>query len=141
TPVNPDSYYGVSKSFGEDLGRYYVEREGPVERFYALRIGGLLAAAYDHPYGYLERARDRGEDVPDPGTEAYARSARRTQAMWLSRRDCAHLVECCLEDRSHSFSVFYGVSDNSDRWFDLEHARATVGYNPRDDAAEYPLPE
>lgn len=34
----PDSYYGTSKSFGEDLGRYYVENYDAPTQFYALRI-------------------------------------------------------------------------------------------------------
>jgi nucleoside-diphosphate-sugar epimerase len=141
TPRRPDSFYGVSKAFGEDLGRYYVEQVGTPARFYALRIGGLLGPAYDTPYGYAELARDRGEFDLEPGSEAYREHTRRTQAMWLSRRDAAHLVDCCLRADARPFGTFYGVSDNRERWFDLEDARATVGYDPEDDAADYDPPD
>jgi hypothetical protein len=32
--------------------------------------------------------------------------------------------------------MFYGVSDNPHRWFDLDHAREIVGYVPQDRAKE-----
>lgn len=37
-------------------------------------------------------------------------------------------------DEDSEFDVFYGVSDNYRRWFDLEHARSIVGYDPRDES-------
>lgn len=73
----------------------------------------------------------------EPGTEAYRRRVERSKAHWLSRRDFAHLVECCLRDESVEYDVFYGVSDNSRRWVDLEHARDIVGFEPRDSADEW----
>ena len=38
-PVRPDSYYGVSKAFGEALGRYYVDQYGM--SVICLRIGSF----------------------------------------------------------------------------------------------------
>ena len=114
TPRKPDSLYGATKSFGEDLGRYYVgERDAP-RRFYALRIGGVHAREHDHPW-----------------------DNRRGRAWWLSHRDCAHLVDRCLRADGPAFDVFYGVSDNDGRWCDIERARETVGYDPRDNAADW----
>jgi len=107
-PVRPDSYYGVSNAFGEALGRFYVENREAPARCYALRIGNVSFEAED-----------------------YAESDR-MKAIWQSRRDFAHQVDCCLQDRSVAFDVFYGVSDNDRRWFDIEHARARIGYTPRD---------
>jgi hypothetical protein len=59
--------------------------------------------------------------------------------MWHSRRDLAHLVDCCLRDESVTADVFYGVSDNPTRWFDIEHARDVLGYDPQDDASDWPV--
>jgi len=140
TPERPDSFYGASKAMAEDLGRYYVDqRDGP-SRFHALRIGYVLGPDYDHPYGHLEEQRDDGELDLEPGTEAYERRARRTKAIWLSRRDCAHLVDCSLQSETPDFGIYYGVSDNADRWFDIGHARDQLGYDPVDDAAEFDGP-
>jgi nucleoside-diphosphate-sugar epimerase len=112
-PIRPDSYYGTSKAFGEALGRYYVEAaDGAPSRFYALRIGNVS---------------HEEEDYPDSD---------RLRAIWQSRRDFAHQIDCCLQDDSVTFDVFYGVSDNDGRWFDLEHARATIGYYPQDNGEE-----
>ncbi|MFC7193682.1 hypothetical protein ACFQL4_01950 [Halosimplex aquaticum] len=60
--------------------------------------------------------------------------------MWHSRRDCAQLIERCLDDDSVSFDVFYGVSDNRNRWFDIDHAREVLGYEPEDSADEWDEP-
>jgi len=52
-PPMPDSYYGISKVFGEATGRYFAENSGP--KFYALRIGSVRAHFEDHPFAYAER--------------------------------------------------------------------------------------
>jgi len=136
-PVRPDSFYGTSKAFGENLGRYYVENYEFPKRVYSLRIGNVSHAEYDSPYGAVEAG---GGDGPEPGTAAYDRQVARMKAMWLSRRDFAHQVDCCLRDESVTFDVFYGVSDNRTRWFDLEHARSVIGYDPQDDGSEWTGP-
>lgn len=137
-PVRPDSFYGVSKAFGEDLGRYYVENYEYPKQFYALRVCSVRMPEYDHPYGDAERGVDEGEF--ERGSEAYEREVTRMKAMWHSRRDFAHEIECCLVDEGVEFGIFSGVSDNRRRWFDLEHARARIGYDPQDDAEEWDAP-
>jgi len=135
SPVRPDSYYGVSKAFGEDLGRYYIENHDYPKQFYSLRICNVAGATHDHPYAKVEEAVSKGE--LERGSEEYMRRLNRHKAMWHSRRDLAHQVDCCLQDDSVEFDIFYGVSDNDRRWFDLEHARAVIGYNPRDNGEEW----
>ncbi|MFB6136118.1 MAG: NAD-dependent epimerase/dehydratase family protein [Halobacteriaceae archaeon] len=137
-PVRPDSYYGASKSFGEDLGRYYVEQHEYPKRFYALRICSVRAEEYDHPYGDAERAVESGSY--ERGSEAYERTVKRMKAMWHSRRDFARLVDRCLVDDDVEFGVFSGVSGNQTRWFSIENARSTLGYDPRDDGSEWDEP-
>ncbi|ESP86976.1 NAD-dependent epimerase/dehydratase family protein [Candidatus Halobonum tyrrellensis] len=137
-PVRPDSYYGASKSFGEDLGRYYVEAEAFPTRFYALRICTVNGPEYDHPYGDAEQRVEEGEFERD--SDEYDEWVARMKAMWQSRRDFAHLVDCCLDDDDVEFGIFSGVSDNRTRWYDLEHARARLGYSPQDDGAEWDAP-
>ena len=137
-PVRPDSFYGASKSFGEDLGRYYVENHEHPRRFYALRVCTVNGPEYDHPYGDAEQGVDEGDF--ERGSDAYDEKVARMKAMWQSRRDFAHQVDCCLRDESVAFDVFNGVSDNRARWFDIEHARARIGYRPRDDGGEWDGP-
>ena len=137
-PVRPDSHYAVSKSFGEDLGRYYIENYDYPRRFYALRICSLREDPYDHPYGDAERGVEDGRWERD--SSEYRRSVARLKASWHSQRDFAHEVDCCLEDDSVEFDIFSGVSDNRRRWFDLEHARAVIGYDPQDDGSEWDGP-
>ena len=134
-PVRPDSFYGASKSFGEDLGRYYVENYEYPKQFYALRVCTVNMPEYDHPYGDAEAGIEDGEF--ERGSDEYQRNVDRMKAMWQSRRDFAHQIRCCLEDDDVQYDVFYGVSDNSRRWFDIEHARARIGYRPQDDGEEW----
>ena len=120
---------------GENPDRHLKPLSGRDD--YSLRIGNVSHAEYDSPYGAVEAG---GGDGPEPGTAAYDRQVARMKAMWLSRRDFAHQVDCCLRDESVTFDVFYGVSDNRTRWFDLEHARSVIGYDPQDDGSEWTGP-
>lgn len=124
--VRPDSLYGVSKVYGEALGRFYADRFGM--RVFCLRIGAV---------------RD-GDDPTDPEvlqsspallnltTEEDRR--KRMRAVWLSQRDCADLVMRCLEVDQPRWAVVYGVSDNPRRFWDIEHAKQILGYAPKDGA-------
>lgn len=135
TPTRPDSFYGSSKLFGETMGRQYVERFEYPKRFYALRIASVRQPEYDHPYGDAERGVAAG--TFDETSEAYEMAVKRMKATWHSRADLARLIDCCLADSTVEFDIFYGVSDNLARWFDLEHARAVIGYRPEDSAEEW----
>ncbi len=137
-PVRPDSEYGASKVFGEALGRYYVERYDSPSHLYALRVCTVNDAEYDHPYGDAEQGVDEGRW--DRGGEEYDTWVARMKAMWQSRRDFAHQVDCCLQDDDVEFGIFAGVSDNRRRWFSIEQARARIGYDPQDDGEEWTAP-
>jgi NAD+ dependent glucose-6-phosphate dehydrogenase len=121
SPVRPDSLYGVSKAYGEALGRYYSEQHGL--RVFCLRIGAVEehddpARPLDYPLVDLDEDERR----------------ERMAAIWLSRRDCASLVGRCLEVEDVSWALVYGVSGNPRRFWDLEHARALLGWEPQDSA-------
>ncbi len=154
TPVRPDSFYGLSKVFGEGLGRLYVEshesmlgsvhpgfetntREYP-ERFYSLRIKSVRDADYDHPYGLAEEGVEEG--LWERDSEEYEYMADRLKATWLSHRDLGQLVEACLLDDTVDFDIFWGVSGNDARWVDLEHNREVLGYEPQDNGATWDSP-
>lgn len=137
-PVRPDSFYGASKAYGEDMGRYYVENYEYPKQFYALRVCSVRMPEYDHPYGDAERAVHEGEI--ERGSPEYDETVARMKAMWQSRADFAHQIDCCLRDDSVEFGIFSGVSNNRRRWYDLEHARSQIGYHPKDDAETWDSP-
>jgi uronate dehydrogenase len=87
-PPRPDSRYGVSKSFGEALGRYYADKHGMSVA--CLRIGSF---------------RDRPRNTRELST-------------WISPRDMVHLVRCAIEAPDLHFVVAYGVSANERSWWD-----------------------
>ncbi len=119
--IRPDSLYGVSKAYGEALGRMYMERYGL--RVFCLRIGAVRA--HDDPTS----------PSVNPLIDLDAEGRRnRLRAVWLSRRDCGELIARCLEVEEVSWAVVYGVSGNPRRFWDLSHARDLLGWEPQDGA-------
>lgn len=53
--------------------------------------------------------------------------------MWLSPRDLGQLVRCSVETTRH-FGLYYGVSHNQRRKWDIENAYYELGYTPVDDS-------
>ncbi len=102
-PQRPDSLYGVSKAFGEDLGRHYYDAFGL--EFIALRIGWFM-------------------DTPKMSQGV-------GRAMWLSPDDCAQVFTCATV-ADVPFGVFYAISDNPDRRWDITDTMLQLGYRPRD---------
>jgi nucleoside-diphosphate-sugar epimerase len=120
-----DSLYGVSKVFGEVIGRYYADHHG--RAVVCLRIGTV-----------------RPDD--DPTSDAVATTASwmdlsvedrydRISATWLSHRDCAELIAAAIETDS-TWAVVYGVSDNPHRFWSLRAAREVLGFEPIDRAPD-----
>jgi nucleoside-diphosphate-sugar epimerase len=108
--IRPDGYYGISKAFGEAVGDYYAENFGL--SVICLRIGTV------------NRHNTPTRDV-------------RHMATWLSHRDLAHLVDCCLTVEGVRFDIVYGVSGNTWRFWDIAHAQRVLGYTPQDNAEAY----
>ncbi|MEA2530080.1 MAG: dependent glucose-6-phosphate dehydrogenase [Thermomicrobiales bacterium] len=124
--LRPDSLYGVSKVYGEALGRYYHELHGL--RVYNLRIGSVRAD--DDP---------RSPSVPDGSfwlDLTPEQKYDRLRATWLSQRDCADLIAACLDADDVGWAVVYGISDNPRQFWDLSHAREVLGWTPKDGAPE-----
>lgn len=92
-PARPDSYYGVSKAFGEDFSRFYFDRYG-IETA-CLRIGSSF---------------------PEP-------KDRRMLVTWLSYGDLTRLVRACLTVPKLGHTIVYGASANRDRWWDNHLAK------------------
>jgi len=122
--VRPDSLYGVSKVYGEALGRYYHDKFGL--RVFNLRIGSVLSD--DDPRS--ERIAQATGLFPLTPAEAYARY----RGTWLSHRDCAELIVRCLESTEVDWAVVYGISNNPRQFWDIGHARELLGYTPVDSA-------
>jgi len=85
-PVRPDSHYGVSKVFGEAVGRLHHDKHGL--QVACLRIQSWTAKPTDT----------------------------RHLASWLSPRDGVELVHRCLVADGLGFAVIWGVSANSRSW-------------------------
>ncbi len=109
-PPRPDSHYGVSKVYGEAMGRYYSEQFGM--EVACLRIGNV------------NRHDDPTHNV-------------RHMAVWMSHRDLAQMVDRSLSVQGLRFEIFYGVSGNRWRFWDISHAERVLGYRPQDDAERY----
>jgi nucleoside-diphosphate-sugar epimerase len=128
--IRPDSYYGVSKVYGEAMARYYVDHHGL--KAVCLRIGGVRDSQDpSHPAQAWKPERD--------GEEGIRELRRRMRAVWLSERDCVHLIERSVETE-YDWVLAYGISDNPRKIWDIEHAREVLGYAPLDSAPEEIFP-
>ena len=109
-PVRPDSPYGVGKAFSEAATRYYSEQYGI--SCICLRIGTVLAE--DRP------------NVP------------RHYATLLTHGDLVRLVGCVLRAPLElRFGIYYGVSANTWRFWDIANAAEDLGYEAQDDAERF----
>ncbi len=90
----PDTRYGLSKAFGEDLANLYVDKH----RFQVMcmRIGSF---------------QPQPQDV-------------RQLATWISHDDMTRLVTAGLDVPNLGFAVVYGISRNTRAWWDNAHAYA-----------------
>ncbi|MGP9539825.1 NAD-dependent epimerase/dehydratase family protein [Brachybacterium sp. AOP43-C2-M15] len=105
-----DSLYGVSKIFGETLGRFYHD-EHHLDVI-CLRIGW-----------FSEDPLEAEEDI--------------LRAMWLSPADCTEVVRCAIEAEV-AFGLYYAISDNPDRRWSLSNTQLELGYKPRDSWTSLP---
>lgn len=111
TALRPDTLYGVSKAFGEALGRYYFDR-------YGLRVACLRIGHCDwQPY----------PDLP-------------AHEQWLSPADAARLVDACLRSQNLTYALVWGISANTGRWLSLTEGER-LGYHAEDDAGDAPPPK
>ncbi|MHA6763475.1 NAD-dependent epimerase/dehydratase family protein [Streptacidiphilus sp. PAMC 29251] len=94
TTFRPDTFYGVSKCFGESLASLYADKYG-VETV-SIRIGSCFALPKNT----------------------------RMLETWLSPADCARLMHAALTAPDVHHSIVYGTSANTRGWWDLAPARA-----------------
>ncbi|MCS0637298.1 NAD(P)-dependent oxidoreductase [Streptomyces sp. LP05-1] len=93
-PRRPDTFYGLSKGFGEDLAQLYWDLHG-IETV-SIRIGSCLPAPVDV----------------------------RQLSLWLSPGDAGRLFHAALTAPDVGHTVVYGSSANTRLWWDLSSARA-----------------
>jgi uronate dehydrogenase len=104
TQFLPDGFYGLSKAYGELMGRLYWFKHGVESVF--VRIGSCF---------------------PEP-TNA------RMLATWLSYPDLSRLVTRCVTAERVGCSVIWGASNNQRMTWWKDDARAKVGWQPTDSA-------
>jgi len=106
-PILPDGFYGVSKAAGEAIARMYYELYG-LESI-CLRIGSVTK-----------------DDNPNIHP--------RFESTWLSHRDLIQLVRKSLS-ADVKFGIYYGVSGNTNRFWDISNAETELAYHPEDNAS------
>jgi uronate dehydrogenase len=104
TQFLPDGFYGLSKAYGELMGRLYWFKHGVESVF--IRIGSCF---------------------PEP-VDA------RMLATWLSYPDLSRLVIRCVMTPDVGCSVVWGASNNSRMTWWRDDARDVLGWTPQDSA-------
>jgi uronate dehydrogenase len=106
----PDGFYGLSKIYGEMMGRLYWDKHGVESVF--LRIGSCFKVPVDA----------------------------RMLATWLSFGDLTRLVECSALAGTTGPAgciVIWGVSNNRRMSWWRNDARAIIGWSPQDSADDF----
>lgn len=104
TQFLPDGFYGLSKAYGELMGRLYWFKHGVESVF--IRIGSAF---------------------PEP-VDA------RMLATWLSYADLSRLMVRCVLSDTVGCCVVWGASNNSRMTWWRDDARAALGWAPQDSA-------
>jgi uronate dehydrogenase len=110
-PPRPWTVYACTKLFGEVLARHYSEKHGM--SMIVIRL------CWFQPYD--------SELLRRPGD---------IQREWCSPRDFTQLLLRSLRTEV-PFAIFFGVSNNTGRFWDISNAQKLVGYEPQDNAADY----
>lgn len=106
--IRPDSYYGVSKAFGESLGSYFHDAFGL--SVICLRIGWVM--------------------TPDDPTFSPP-----ALSLWLSHRDAAQLIQKSIDaPPSVGYTIVNGESANALSIWDIQMTENVIGYQPEDGA-------
>jgi nucleoside-diphosphate-sugar epimerase len=109
-PLRPDGPYAIGKALGEAAARYYSDAFGLSA--ICLRIGTV-----------------NRENRP---------TAPRHFATLLSHADLLRLVQAAVTAPADlQYGIYYGVSRNTWRFWDIGDARDEIGYEPQEDAERF----
>ena len=89
----PDSHYGLSKAFGEELSRFYADKFNI--KSMCIRIGSCLRAPED----------------------------RRHISTWISYSDLTQLVNIGIKHKAIHHEIVYGASKNKKSWWNNSRAQ------------------
>ena len=112
--ARPDGDYASSKVFGEAVARQYYDLFGIHSM--CLRIGTVV---------------ENDDPTIDP-TSRFLKT-------WLSHRDLVQIVKKYLTS-DVEFGIYYGVSDNAGRYWDISNATSDLSYVPEDDSSTLAQP-
>jgi uronate dehydrogenase len=107
----PGNLYGASKVFGETMGRVF-HNQSKIE-FIALRLGAFQP--YDSEWFQTGQAEE----------------------IWLSPRDCAHIMALAIEKPGVAYAVVNASSQTSREVMPLQGAREALGFEPQDDSRDF----
>ena len=88
----PDSHYGLSKAFGEELSRFYADKFNI--KSMCIRIGSCLRVPED----------------------------RRHISTWISYSDLTQLVDIGIKHKAIHHEIVYGASKNKKSWWNNSRA-------------------
>jgi nucleoside-diphosphate-sugar epimerase len=104
----PRNHYALTKLWAEEMGAMY-------QRMYGLSVvAGRI--------GWMVRDE----------REALLMRERAMMSNYVSRRDVAHFISCAIETTNVPFCVLYVIGPGGAESYDLEAARAAIGYAPED---------
>ncbi len=133
SPLCPDSYYAVTKIYGENLANFYSSNYETI--FKCIRIGSVRSIQDDHPHAYANYGIKNG--LWKKNSKLYNFQKYRLMGIWQSRRDFLHLVNQIILTKNNEFEIYYGLSDNSRKWFNLNYTKKSLKYKSQDNSENF----
>jgi NAD+ dependent glucose-6-phosphate dehydrogenase len=129
----------VFASTNHVMGMYDRDQQWPVYGSQPVRpdslygvskaCGEALGRYYHDQFGLSVICLRIGWFLPQPRDEI-------SRWMWLSPRDCAQITWRAIES-DLGFGIFYAISGNGGRHWDITETIEQLGYRPEDDAEDY----
>ena len=115
-PISPDGPYGIGKSTGESIAKYFSNKFNI--SIICLRIGTVNL---------------KNKPIDSEGTTGI-----RSFATLLTHNDLIQLIEKSINAPPDvKYEIFYGVSNNKWRFWDVKDSETKIGYIPNDNAEKW----
>jgi nucleoside-diphosphate-sugar epimerase len=110
-PVRPSTIYACTKVFGEALARHFSDKHGM--SMICLRIAWF-----------------QGYESPLLRTQPHMLTH------WCSPGDLTQLIVKSIRAELR-FAIFFGLSNNTGRFWDISNAQELIGYDPQDNGSRF----
>ena len=72
-----------------------------------------------------------------PNDNPKVKNSNRFYSTWCSHEDIAGLIDACIKSKNVEYDIFYGVSDNDWKIWDISNAEKILSFKPSSNSEAY----